>query len=79
MVTSTEQIEMLRTTLTLNRRDTLRNLVLFLQIKEREKHVWRSIIFHIVSGFLDECFSRIKLHKWYQITQSIIYESFPKS
>ena len=79
MVTSTEQIEMLRTTLTLNRRDTLRDLVLFLQVKEREKHPWRSIIFHIVSGFLDECFSRIKLHKWYQITQSIIYESFPKS
>ena len=60
MVTLTEQSEKQRPTLLLNRSDALRHLILFLQIKEREKHPWRSVISSIVAGFLHGCFSRLK-------------------
>ena len=42
--------------------DALRDLVLFLQFKKREKHPWSSVNFR-----------KVELYKWYQIAQRNTY------
>ena len=39
-------------------RDALRDLVLFVQFKKREKRPWRSVNFGKVAGLKQACFSR---------------------
>ena len=58
--------------------DALLDLVPFVQFKKREKHPWRRITFSKVSLLLTKSgippwvfFTFFKLHKWYQIAQSI--------
>ena len=48
-----------------------RNLVSFVQFKKREKHPWRSIIFCNTPPWVFITF--FKLHKCYQIAQSITF------
>ena len=62
--------------LTLNICDDLRDLVPFVQIKNREKHSWRSVTFSKVAGLAYNFtksstlpwvfFTFFKLYKWYQ-------------
>ena len=53
--------------------DALRDLVPFVQFKEREKKPRRSVIFRFLSAtlikvaLLHKCFAFFKLHEWYQI------------
>ena len=58
--------------------DALRYLVLFVQIKKREKPLWRSATFSNVAGTKSNTppwvfFMFLKLYKWYQIVQGIAY------
>ena len=48
--------------------DALRDLVLFVQLKKREKHPWRSVTLPWVF------FTFSKLCKWCQIVQNITYK-----
>ena len=55
--------------------DALRDLVQFVQFKNREKHLWRSVNFSKVAGFSKiitppwVLFTFFKLSKWHQIAQ----------
>ena len=59
--------------------DALRNLVLFVQFKKREKHPRKSVTFAEVCNFTKSntppcvVFTFFKLYKWYQITHSVSY------
>ena len=65
--------------------DALRYLVLFAQFKKREKHPWKRRVLLLVklkasafnstksNTFPWVFFMYFKLHKWYQIAQSIVY------
>ena len=64
----------------------LRDLVLFIQFKKREKRSWRSVNFSKVAG--KACnfikintppwmfYTFFQLYKWYQIAQRTTYNSF---
>ena len=60
----------------------MRDLVLFVQIKKREKHPWRSVTFSKTESLQlnTKCntppwvfFTFLKIYKWYQIAQRIIF------
>ena len=60
--------------------DALRDLVPFVQFKKHKKHPWRSFTFRAgACNFTKHntppwvFFTFFKLHKWYQIAQSISY------
>ena len=61
--------------------DALRDLVALVRFKKREKHPWRIVTFSKVAGFNFTksntlpwvFFTFFKLHKYYQIAQSITY------
>ena len=63
--------------------DALRDLVVFVQFKKREKRPWRSVNFNKDAGFskltlLHGYFLRFfKLYKWYQIAQRTISRPQP--
>ena len=62
--------------------DALRDLVLFVQFKKREKHPWRSVTFskveacNFTQGHNPSMvfFMYFKLYKWYQIVQGVSYD-----
>ena len=57
----------------------MRDLVLFVQLKKRETHPWRSVTFSKVAGFTKSntppwvFFTFLKLYEWHQIAQSTTY------
>ena len=55
--------------------DALRDLVPFVQFKNREKHPWRSVNFNFTKINTPPWvfFTFFKLYKWHQIPQPITY------
>ena len=49
------------------------DLVPFVQVKNREKHPWKSVNFNKVNTPPWLFFTFFKLYKWYQIAQRITY------
>ena len=74
---------------TCNTCDALRDLVLLVQFKKREEHLWRSVNFSKVAGLsLDVTkintpprvlFTFFKLYKWCQIAQRTTYNHKPEN
>ena len=53
------------------KRDTVRDMVPFVQFKKHEKHPWRSVNFCKINTPPWVFFTFFKLYKWYQIAQRI--------